>query len=129
MKETYSDKEIQTIWEKVKSPDILELIKNQSEELHDLKHVFNRRLVEIYDEMNRLRKRVAQLEDVHLSEEIVPLEVIPENEAKTRIKEYIDAHPGALTSEIIVELGLDPDLVLQSLNTLQKEKKIQSDDK
>jgi hypothetical protein len=42
-------------------------------------------------------------------------------EAKKEILEYLDTHKNAQTSDIIFDLCIDPDLVLEALNSLEKD--------
>jgi hypothetical protein len=50
--------------------------------------------------------------------------VIPEEEAAEKISAFVNSHPGVRTSDIICELGLDPNLTLKVLRKLQEESKI-----
>ena len=54
--------------------------------------------------------------------------VIPDEQATVQIEEYITKHEGARTSDIICDLGLDPDLVLRILCILQEEKRVRGKD-
>jgi len=61
------------------------------------------------------------------SEEIpvVKLKKISLEEAKSRIYRYIKEHPGCRTSDIIMDLELDPDVVLKALSQLQREDRVE----
>lgn len=61
------------------------------------------------------------------AEEVLELKKIPHKEAVALIKKYIDEHQGCRTSDIIYNLGLDPDLVLAVLEELEEKKKIRGD--
>lgn len=50
----------------------------------------------------------------------IELAAIPRKEAIVKIKSYIDEHPDCTTSDIIYDLGLDPNLVLSMLDELQR---------
>ena len=56
-----------------------------------------------------------------MSEEEIVLKKIPFDQAKKLIYLYIRNHPGCLTGDIIVDLELDPDLVLEVLSYLKHE--------
>lgn len=56
--------------------------------------------------------------------ETIELVTIPKDEAKTRILSYINSHAGCRTGDIIYDLGLNPDLVIESLKELELAKRI-----
>jgi len=58
-------------------------------------------------------------------EEMIELRQIPKEQAKELIYEYIKKNPGCWTSDIIIDLQLDPDLVLKVLEELKNEGKIE----
>ncbi len=122
-----SEKELRSMWNRVKVPTLEERIETQNGEFKEFQRALLRRLLEIYDEINYLKKRIERLEGIESVEDIVKLEAIPKEEAKIRIKDYINQHQGCLTSDIIYDLGLDPDLVLNVLNELKEENKIKGE--
>lgn len=67
---------------------------------------------------------------LEVSEEtpIIELKKIPLEEAKLLIHKYIKEHPGCRTSDLIIELALDPDLVIKALSQLKKEDRIEGRD-
>jgi hypothetical protein len=82
-------------------------------------------LESIKEQMTLLTQRLDKVEAVSATEEeIQELKLIPEDEAKEKISAFIDDNPGARTSDIICELGLDPKLTITVLQKLQQEKKI-----
>lgn len=50
----------------------------------------------------------------------VKLKSIPKEQAAKKILDYVDAHPGAYTSEIFLALKLDPRLVYEVLHELER---------
>jgi len=54
----------------------------------------------------------------------VELKVVPLEDAKKLVLRYVKEHPGCYTSDIILDLKLDPDLVLKALEELEKDGKI-----
>jgi len=56
-----------------------------------------------------------------MSKEEIVLKKIPFDQAKKLIYLYVRNHPGCLTSDIIADLELDPDLVLEVLSYLKHE--------
>ena len=58
----------------------------------------------------------------------VEFKIIPESEAKGVIEEYVRAHTGCITGEIIENLRLDPALVVEVLNSLEEEGKVKSEE-
>ena len=52
---------------------------------------------------------------------------VSENKAIEIIRKYISKNPGCLTSEIIFNLQIDPDLVLSVLKKLRKQGEIRSE--
>jgi hypothetical protein len=49
-------------------------------------------------------------------------------EAKKLVFEYIKSHPGAKTSDLIIELCIDPEIVLEALKLLGAEDKVEGKD-
>ena len=64
------------------------------------------------------------MEKLDAEEEPQELRVIPEEEATEKIVAFVNSHPGAKTSDIICELGIDPTLAIKVLHKLQAEQKI-----
>jgi len=56
--------------------------------------------------------------------DVIDLAKIPKDEAEKRILSYINSHVGCRTGDIIYDLGLDPDLVIDSLRELELAKRI-----
>lgn len=56
--------------------------------------------------------------------DMIELVTIPKEEAKQRILSYINSHVGCRTGDIIYNLGLDPDLVIDSLKELESTKQV-----
>ena len=56
---------------------------------------------------------------------VIELRKLPIDEAKRLIFTHIKAHPGSRTSDLIIELGLDPDIVLEVLSQLKKEQRVE----
>ena len=59
---------------------------------------------------------------------VIELRRIPIEEAKLSIHSYIKTHPGARTSDLIIELALDPDIVIEALSQLRAEQKVEGKD-
>lgn len=61
--------------------------------------------------------------EVHNEEEedLIELQVIPEDQARHLIIDYLVDHPKAWTSDVAYDLHLDIDLVLKILRDLEKE--------
>ena len=93
------------------SPEVLTAIK-ESFEIHLRSHPEFVR--EIFNEAFRTT-----------SDEINPRN-IPREVAKTEIHEFINKHPGCKTSDIILNLNLDPPLVMEILKELKQEEVILS---
>jgi hypothetical protein len=55
----------------------------------------------------------------------IELKKVPLSKAKILIDEFIKKHPGTRTSDLILRLELDPDLVVKALSILRKEGKIE----
>ncbi len=54
-------------------------------------------------------------------EDLITLKDIPKEEGRRNIIEYIKKNPGCMTSEIIEDLKINPSIVLDVLNDLEKE--------
>jgi len=59
---------------------------------------------------------------------IVELKKVPIEEAKRNIYQYLKAHPGSRTSDLIIELALKPNIVVEALSQLRREGKIEGKD-
>jgi hypothetical protein len=75
-------------------------------------------------QMKQFDERLSLVENIEQIEEPQELITIPEDEAAKRISNFIREKPGSRTSDIICELGLNPDLVLSVLRKLKAEEKI-----
>lgn len=86
----------------------------------------------LFSHINEIGERVSAIEarldkmGVHEEGEIELVE-IPEEEATSRIVEYIKENPGCRTSDIIFNLHLDPNLVLKVLKNLGDQQKIRGE--
>jgi len=60
--------------------------------------------------------------------ETIEFKVLPREEAVKLIEDYIEKHPGCLTSEIIEALQLDPSLVVDILRELEEKGEVESRD-
>lgn len=57
--------------------------------------------------------------------EFVELKDMPVEEAKKVIHDFLKQKPGSRTSDIILSLGIDPDIVLEALSQLKCENKVE----
>jgi hypothetical protein len=64
---------------------------------------------------------------VKLDEEtdVVELRKVPIEEAKCLIHDYLKQHPGSRTSDLIIDLALEPDVVIEALSQLRCEDKVE----
>ncbi len=90
------------------------------ERIWDLLREISKELKEIKEDLKELKEAVKPV-----AEEEIELHKIPKEEAKKKIFEYIKGHPGCLTGDIILNLGLDPDLVLEVLGELEREERVE----
>lgn len=67
-----------------------------------------------------IEEKVGELLAEKEPESEIELVVEPKEDAVLKIRSYIDDHPDCTTSDIIYDLGLDPDLVLAVLDDLQR---------
>lgn len=105
------------------SPEMLAKIHEIIEEYCDreLEKVVQKILAE---KLETVVRKCLQEKEKHIETELLELKKIPEKEAVGLIRSYVDNHPGCLTSDIIFDLKLDPDLVLKVLRRLEKEKTV-----
>lgn len=105
------------------SPEMLAKIHEIIEEYceRELEEVVQKILAE---KLEKVVRKCLEEKEKHIETEVVELKKIPEKEAVELIKSYIDNHAGCLTSDIIFDLKLAPDLVLKVLGKLEKEKKV-----
>jgi len=79
-------------------------------------------MVAFNERLEKIEKPV--VEAIEVEEEPQELRVIPEEEATEKIVAFVNGHPGAKTSDIICDLGIDPALTIKVLHKLQAEQKI-----
>lgn len=75
-------------------------------------------------EIKNLQKELKKTRFLPEEEKEIELETVPKEEAKKMILEYVDKNPKCFTSDIILNLKLNPDLVLEILGELEHEGKI-----
>lgn len=143
MSKKYSKEEIKKIWDKIKpTEEEIEDVQNtrtkteimEIKQILSTKHKFeifpaidilNKQLSILQDRVERLESAVGTKEPI--SEEGIELRMIPEKEAVELIKSYVDNHQGCLTSDIVFDLRLNPDLVLKALRILEKKERVRGD--
>jgi hypothetical protein len=59
---------------------------------------------------------------------VVELRKLPIIEAKRLVYDYLQNHQGARTSDLIIELALEPDIVIDALSQLRCEGKVEGKD-
>lgn len=59
---------------------------------------------------------------------VIELRKLPMDEAKPLVYAYIKEHPGSRTSDLIIALELDPDIVLEVLSQLKNEQRVEGKD-
>lgn len=59
---------------------------------------------------------------------VVELRKVPLEDAKLLIHQYLKQHPGSRTSDLIIELALEPDIVIEALSQLRCEGKVEGKD-
>lgn len=79
----------------------------------------------ILKKLELLKREIEELEDLIESEELIEFRELSEEEARKLILDYIENHPGCLTSEIIESLGIDPVLVGRILKELEEEGEVE----
>ena len=75
-------------------------------------------------QISLLNERLEKMEKPEIEEMPQEFRVIPEEEATEKIVSFVNNHPGARTSDIICDLGLDPNLTIKILHKLRDEQKI-----
>jgi len=58
----------------------------------------------------------------------IELKEIPIEEAVNKVKEYVRAHPGCKTSDIVVALSIAPEIVVRALSILEKQGEVEGKD-
>lgn len=56
---------------------------------------------------------------------VIELRKVPLDEAKRLIHQYLKDHPGSRTSDLIIDLTLDPEIVIEALSQLRCESKVE----
>jgi len=125
----YSKAEIASILKKVKLSPINE-VDIRFERLENALNVAFSAITQLRGEIDSLHAQINRIEAVSAPKDIraEKFEVVPKKKATSMIMEYISKHPGSRTSEVISDLHLDPDLVLEILRKLKKDKKVRSEE-
>ena len=131
MKKTFSEKELLSMWNRVKEPTLEELIgiiENQREEAREYQNVILKKLLEIYEEMNLQRRRIEKLEGISADAGVVRLKEMTVEEAmplvETFLRDYMKTHEYVYPSDVADELGLKYELVREIFDILEKEGKL-----
>ena len=130
----YSEEEMKAIYEKIKpskEEEETSVIQKVETEVKEIQLRITKKS-SIYPELNllkneliNLKNRVETLENqVGVTEEEIELIKIPKKNAIKLIQSYIDKNQGCLTSDIILDLNLDPDLVLDVLKELEEKESV-----
>ncbi len=129
MSKEYSREEIEKIWKRVK-PTKTEQERLRIDRLESELQRVNSWLEVLRKQMDLANARLDRVESLGRVEEegLEELVEIPEEEALTKIKDYVSKHPGCRTSEIIFNLNLDPDLVLNTLKKLEEKRKVRGEE-
>lgn len=99
-------------------------------EIEYIKKIRIGRFPDYESRITKLEKELEQLKGksaVESEEQEIVLRSLPRNEAVKVIKKYIDENPGCRTSDIILNLEIDPDLVLEIISNLQQGGEIRSE--
>jgi len=118
---------------------IIPMLQDQSFDMRTLLDEFERMRSELNmlrGEITMLRKEIREYirskegggeekDEKHEEEGLVELKTIPLAEAKSKVLEYVRKHPGCWTSDIVVDLGIDVDVVLRALEELKNERKVE----
>jgi len=140
MSREYSKEQLKKFWDPIKPSEKeiekLEITRYKTEITEIKRTMQARNSLEVFPLLDILREKIRIIEDrldglefpgsigVSTRQEEIELRVIPEEEAISLISDYVAKHPGRLTSDIIFDLELDPDLVLKILKKLEKSKKV-----
>jgi len=107
--------ELEASWRLSLTPELMAKIDELIEECVD------RRLPEVVRKCLEEREKLSK-------KEILKLRKIPHEKAVALIKKYIDENRGCRTSEIILNLQLDPDIVLKAIRALREKGEIRSEE-
>lgn len=119
---TYTKEELQKIWKRIQPKGAgkerlrIEIIEQDVKQLGSYLDIVVREIASINARLDRLEGLEEETE--------IELVKIPDEEAAERISDYVKKNPGSRTSDIIFDLGLDPDLVLRVLRRLTQNGKI-----
>ena len=105
--------------------NVVVLPREFSEKLFKIEKSIEELKTEIRELREMIERRLSEMEG---EEEVVVLQRVPEDEAKKVVLELIKKKPGVRTSDIIIELGLEPELVLKILDELEKEGKVKGEE-
>jgi len=79
-------------------------------------------------QIDSLNSQIAKVGPLSTDVQVEEFKTVPLKEARSMVKEYISKNPSCLTSNIIFDLHLEPDLVLKALGELKKAGKIRSEE-
>ena len=135
MSKQYSEEEVKEIWKKVqptKDKEERSYIQKIETQLKETQLTITKKTSTLYPELNMLKKELVTLKNrveylerqTNIDGGEIELITIQKKDASQLIQSYIDLHQGCLTSDIILDLKLDPDLVLEILQELEEKKSI-----
>lgn len=84
---------------------------------------YESRIAKLEEELKKLKTKYEGESEI----QEVRLRSLPYDEAIQLIQKYIDENPGCHTSDIILNLEIDPDLVLEIIRNLQQSGEIRSE--
>jgi len=82
----------------------------------------------VNEKLEEMVKKCLKEREEQAEKEVLKLRRISHEKAVTLIKNYIDENPGCRTSEIILNLELDPDVVLKAIKALREKGEIKSEE-
>lgn len=71
------------------------------------------------------RKEMSGIFTIEPDADVIELKEVPIEDAKKAIYSYLKSKPGARTSDIILDLGFDPNIVVEALSQLKSEDKVE----
>lgn len=127
MKKKYTAKELEPISKALLSEDskqIQQLVMKRLETLiEEMMQPIGQRMWRLEQNQLDLKELILKLTD-EVSGETTEFKEVSKEEAKAVIKDYVLRNPGCLTSQMIKDLRLNPEIVVEALKELTKEGEI-----
>jgi hypothetical protein len=124
MSKKYTKKELEDITKELRDED-----KQRSQEilLRKIQSIIEQSVMPLDHRMRNIERNLELLVAKSQTSEELVFRSVGEEEAKREIENFVRKKPGSLTSDIVQELQIEPEIVIRILNQLNKEGKVRGE--